>query len=72
MNALKGLGILLIAAGTLGLVYGGFTYTRQTHETQLGPLALTVKDTGTVKIPVWAGVGAIAAGAALLLVNRRS
>lgn len=66
MNTLKMLGIVLIAAGSLGLLYGGFTYTRDTHEARLGPIELTVKDTKTVSIPIWAGVGAIAAGAALL------
>jgi hypothetical protein len=71
VKAIKLLGILLIVGGTLGLVYGGFSYTKQTHETKLGPLALTVKDTGRVDIPVWAGVGAIAVGAVLLLLPRR-
>jgi hypothetical protein len=53
--------------GILGLVYGGFTYTRQTHEAKLGPIELSVKDKQTVNVPVWAGVGAIVIGGALLL-----
>ena len=72
MNAAKIVGIALIACGVLGLVYGGFSYTRETHETQIGPLELSVKDTERVNIPVWAGVGAIVAGGALLLVTRKS
>ena len=72
MNAFKVLGIALLAAGTLALVYGGFTYTKETHETRIGPLELVVKDRGRVDIPVWAGVGAIAVGAVLLLLPRRS
>jgi hypothetical protein len=72
MNALKVAGIALLAAGTLALVYGGFTYTKETHETRIGPLELVVKDRARVGIPVWAGVGAIAVGAVLLLLPRRS
>ena len=53
--------------GVLALVYGGFSYTKETHETKLGPIELTVKDKETVSVPVWAGVGAIAVGSALLL-----
>jgi hypothetical protein len=71
MNALKILGIVLIAAGVLGLVYRGFTYTKETHEAKLGPLELQLKEKETVNVPVWAGVGAIVVGAALLLVPAR-
>jgi uncharacterized membrane protein len=67
MNAIKIAAIVLIVGGILGLVYGGFTYTRQTHEAKLGPIELSVKDKQTVNIPVWAGVGAIVIGGALLL-----
>ena len=72
MSAAKIVGIALIACGVLGLVYGGFSYTRETHETKIGPLELSVKDQERVNIPVWAGVGAIVAGGALLLVTRKS
>jgi hypothetical protein len=70
MNALKMLGIALIVLGVLGLVYGSFTYTEETHGAKLGPIELSVKDKETVNIPVWAGVGAIVAGAALLFVRK--
>jgi hypothetical protein len=71
MTAIKILAIVLIAAGVLGLAYGSFSYTRDTHEAKLGPLELSVKDRETVNIPVWAGVGAIAIGGALLLAGGR-
>lgn len=67
MSALKILAILLITTGILGLVYGSFSYTRETQEAKIGPLELTVKDTETVNVPVWAGVAAIVAGGGLLL-----
>jgi hypothetical protein len=73
MSGIKILAILLIIAGALGLVYGSFSYTKETQEAKLGPVELTVKDTETVNIPVWAGVGVIVAGGVLLLFsNKRS
>jgi hypothetical protein len=67
MNALKIVALALIAAGILGLIYGNFTYTKDTHEAKIGPIEMTVKQKETVNVPVWAGVGAIVVGAALLL-----
>jgi hypothetical protein len=67
MNSIKIAAIVLIVAGILGLVYGSFSYTKETHETKLGPIELSVKDKETVNVPVWAGVGAIVVGGALLL-----
>ena len=72
MSAVKVVGIVLIAAGILGLVYGSFSYTTETHEAKIGSLELSVKDKETVNVPVWAGVGAIVVGGLLLLVPRKS
>lgn len=69
MNAVKIAAIVLIAAGILGLVYGSFSYTKETHEAKLGPLELAVKEKQTVNIPVWGGVGAIVIGGVLLLMG---
>ena len=71
MSAAKIVGLVLIACGVLGLLYGGFSYTRETHETQIGPLELSVKDEERVNVPVWAGVGAIVVGGLLLFVPRK-
>ena len=72
MSTVKILAIALIAAGTLGLVYGNFSYTKETHEAKIGSLELSVKDKETVNVPVWAGVGAIVIGGLLLLVPKMS
>jgi hypothetical protein len=66
MDALKILAIVLIVAGVLALVYGGFSYISDSHTTNLGPLKITTQDKERVNIPVWAGVVAIAVGAVLL------
>ena len=72
MSALKIAAIALIAAGILGLVYGKFSYTKETHEATIGSLELSMKDKETVNVPIWAGVGAIVAGGLLLLVPTKS
>ncbi len=70
MSAIKVLAVVLIVAGVLGLAYGGFTYTRTTHDAKIGPIELSVKDKETVNVPVWAGVGAIVLGGALLFLGK--
>jgi len=67
MGTNKILAIVLIVGGILGLMYGGFTYTKETHQTTVGPVELSVKDKETVNVPAWAGVAAIVIGGVLLL-----
>ena len=64
-------GIVLIVGGVLGLIYHSFSYTKESHDAKIGPLELSVKNKETVDVPTWAGVAAIVAGAALLLVGNR-
>lgn len=59
--------IVLLVAGTLGLVIGKFAFGRETHLASVGPMEMSVNEQRTVNIPVWVGVGAIVVGAALLL-----
>lgn len=63
--------IILIIGGVLGLAYGGFTYTKDTHTADLGPIELSVQEKETVNIPVWLGAGALIAGVLLLVVRRK-
>ena len=67
MNPIKIVAIVLIVAGGLGLAYGGFTYTKETHKAVLGPIEMSVKDTQTVNVPIWASAAALAAGVVLLI-----
>jgi multidrug transporter EmrE-like cation transporter len=71
MNAVKIAAVALIVAGILGLAYGSFSYTQETHEAKVGPIELSVKDKKTVNVPVWAGVGAIVIGGVILLVGSK-
>ena len=72
MSGIRILAIVLIVAGLLGVMYGKFSYTKETHEAKLGSLELSFKEKETVNVPVWAGVASIAAGAALLLARPKS
>jgi uncharacterized membrane protein YidH (DUF202 family) len=71
MNGRKLIGVVLIVAGVLGLLYGGFSYTKTSHDVKLGPIELSVKEKQSINVPVWAGVGAIVAGVVLLLLGGR-
>lgn len=71
MGAVKVVAIMLIVAGVLALMYGGFTYTKETHDLKIGPIEMSIKDKETINIPVWAGVGAIVVGGLLLVFGSR-
>ena len=69
---MKIVAILLIVAGALALIYGGFSYTKDKTAVKLGPLEVSVKEKETVNVPVWAGVGAIVVGGLLLVLGGRT
>jgi uncharacterized membrane protein YdcZ (DUF606 family) len=71
MNPTRLIAIALIVAGILGLVYGGFSYTKDTTAVKLGPIELSVKEKKQVNVPMWAGVGAIVIGGLLLVLGNK-
>ena len=72
MNATRLIAIVLIVAGVLGLVYGGFSYyTKDTTAVKVGPIELSVKQKETVNVPMWAGIGAIVIGGLLLVLGNK-
>ena len=50
MNSIKLVAVAFIVAGVLGLIYGGFSYTKDTTVVKLGPLELTAKEKQTVNV----------------------
>ena len=72
MNIQKMIAILLIIGGALALAYGGFSYTKETHKADVGPLHLSVEEKERVNVPMWAGVGGIALGVLLLGMYRKT
>ncbi len=71
MGAIKLIAVTLIVAGILAVAYGGFTYTKRTHEARIGSINLSIKDTETVNVPMWAGVGVIVLGGVLLVLGQK-
>jgi TRAP-type C4-dicarboxylate transport system permease small subunit len=71
MNGIRLAAAALIVAGILALAYGGFSYTKQTHRATLGSLELSITDKQTVVVPLWAGIGAMLLGGALLFYGPR-
>ena len=61
---------MILAAGILALAYGGFSYTRETHDAKLGPVEFSVKEK-RVNVPLWAGVVIAVVGAGLLVVGKK-
>jgi Na+(H+)/acetate symporter ActP len=70
MNSMKMLAIALLVAGGLVLAYGGFSYTKETHDADVGPIHMSIDEKERVNIPMWAGVGLLVLGGVLLVVKR--
>ena len=71
MNPLKVVAIVLIIAGAAALAFGGFSFTKETHRAEIGPLKFSVQEKENVNIPLWAGIGAIVAGVVLLVIKTK-
>jgi len=71
MSPIKILAILFILGGGLGLAYGSFSFTKETHEAKIGPLELSVEEKQRVNIPEWIAAAAIGGGVLMLLFDRR-
>ena len=63
--------VVILTAGILALVYGGFSYTRQTHEAKLGPLEFSLSENRRVNVPIWAGVALAVVGGGLLVSGKK-
>ncbi len=70
MSGTKILGVILVVAGLLGLVYGHFEYTKETHQGQIGPLKFSIAEKETAVIPSWASLAVIVAGVVLLVARK--
>lgn len=72
MNAPQFIAIAMIIAGGLGLAYGGFDYTKKTHQADVGPIHVAVNEEKHISVPIWAGVGLIIVGGFLLAIGKKS
>ena len=68
---MKVVGMVLIAAGILALIYGGFTYKKETHDATIGPIKIGITEKKRMDVPVWAGVALIVVGGGLMIADRK-
>jgi hypothetical protein len=67
MSAKQMVAVVLIVLGVLGLVYRGFSYTRETHEARVAGLQFSIAHRSRIDVPLWVSVGGIVVGVGLLL-----
>lgn len=68
----KTVGIILIALGLIGLVYGGITYTTRESVVDLGPIHATRDKTHSIPLPPIAGAVALIGGVTLLVAGKKT
>jgi len=70
---MKILGIILIIAGIVSLIYGGITYNRKKTVIDIGPIEATATERERIPIPPILGGVALVAGVLMLVIpNRRT
>ena len=69
---MKILGIVLIAAGILMLVFRGFNFTQEKKVLDIGPIEINKKEKKSVEWPIYGGVIALVAGVALVISDKKS
>jgi len=69
---MKIFGIILIAAGILMLIFRGFNFTQEKNVADIGPLEINKKENKTVAWPMYAGVIALVAGVALVVLDKKT
>jgi hypothetical protein len=67
----KVIGLVLIAIGLIGLVWGGFTYTTRKTVVDLGPIQATADQKHEIPLSPILGVAALAGGIALLVYSSK-
>ena len=68
---MKALGIILIIAGIVMLIFREFNFTQEKKVVDLGPVEINKKETKTIGWPVYAGGIAVAAGVVVLLASNK-
>ncbi len=71
MNFMTIIGVILIALGVVGLIYGGITYTSSKNVVDVGSVHLQVDQERQIPLSPIAGAVAVAAGVILIIFGRR-
>ncbi len=68
---MKPIGIVLIAAGVLMLVFGNISFTTEKKVVDIGPVEINKKEKKTIGWPNYAGVIALVGGFVVLVVGNK-
>lgn len=68
---MKTIGIALVIAGVIALVYGGFSYSRHHQVLDLGPLEITATEHKNFPVPAAVGAGVLLVGFVLVVGSNR-
>jgi len=67
----KTLGMILIAVGLVGLIWGGFSYTTREKIVDIGPIEVTQDKTQSVPLAPIAGAVALIGGVVLVVASKK-
>lgn len=68
---MKMIGLILIIAGAIGIIWGGIGYIKDRDTTHIGPVDIVVEEKGRVPIPPLVGVAALVAGGLMVGMSSR-
>ncbi len=71
MNTMTIIGIILVALGVVGLIYGGITYTSSENVIDMGSVHLQVDQKRQIPFSPIAGAVAVAIGVIMIMYGRR-
>lgn len=69
---MRPLGIILVVAGFIGLLWGGIPYKKTENVAEIGGIKMQVTEKKQMSIPPWISGIAILAGAALIMRGGKS
>jgi hypothetical protein len=68
---MKPLGIILVVAGILMLIFTNINFTTEEKVVDLGPLEVNKKENKSISWPTWAGGVAVIAGIVLIVTDKK-
>lgn len=71
MTAARIAGMVLIVVGLVGILWGGFSWTREKTVVDVGPFKATTEERETIPFPPLAGAISLVAGVVLLVLPGR-
>jgi hypothetical protein len=65
------LGYVLVGAGLIALVFGGFSYSKRRETVAIGPLQASIREQERVSVPPILGAIAVIAGVGLIVMSSK-